>query len=103
MINQTVKKSVRIKSALNSSAKATAAFKIWRQMSLYSAHRNGYTLKSGSSTLNRKSVNLYLVGVKLCAIKALSPGQSVIRCLATGRVKSVFKINNVCRLKMFTY
>ena len=83
MINQTVKKGVKIKSALNSSAKATAAFKVWRQMSLYSAHRNGYTLKSGSATLNR--------------------GQSVIRCLATGRVKSVFKINNVCRLKMFTY
>ena len=98
-----MKKSVRSKSSLNSSAKATAAFKVWRQMSLYSAHRNGYNLKSGSSTLNRKSVNLYLVGVKLCSIKALSPGQSVIRCLATGQVRSVFKIHNVSRLNMFTY
>jgi hypothetical protein len=98
-----VKKGVKIKSSLNSSAKATAGFKVWRQMGLYQAHKSGYTLKSGSSTLNRKSVNLYLVGVKLCAIRCLSPGQSVIRCLATGQRRSVFKIHNVSRLKMFTY
>ena len=98
-----MKKGVRIKSSLNSSAKATAGFKVWKQMSLYSAHKSGYTVKGSSSILNRKSVNLYLVGVKLCAIRALSPGQSVIRCLVTGHSRSVFKIHNVSRLKMFTY
>ena len=96
-----VKKGVRIKSYLISYAKVTAGFKVWRQMDLYSSHKNGYTLKSGASTLNRKTVNLYLVAVKLCAIRALSPSKTVLRCLVTGQRRCVFKIHNVSRLKMF--
>ena len=102
-MKQTVKKGVRIKSYLISSAKVTAGFKVWRQMTLYSSHNNGYTGKTASNTLNRKSVNLYLACIKLCAIRALSPGKTVIRCLVTGRRKSVFRIHNVSRLKMFSY
>ena len=102
-MKQTVKKGVRIKSSLISCAKVTAGFKVWRQMTLYSSHNNGYTGKTGSNTLNRKSVNLYLACIKLCAIRALSPGKTVIRCLVTGRRKSVFRIHNVSRLKMFSY
>ena len=71
-------------------------------MSLYSAHKNGYSVTSGS-TLTRKGVNLYLACIKLCAIRALSPAKSVIRCLVTGQRRSVLRIHNVSRLKMFSY
>ena len=102
-MKKTVKKGVQIKSYLISCAKVTAGFKVWRQMTLYSSHNNGYSGQTGSNTLNRKSVNLYLACIKLCAIRALSPGKTVIRCLVTGRRRSVFRIHNVSRLKMFSY
>ena len=98
-----MKKGVQIKSYLISYAKVTAGFKVWKQMTLYSSHNNGYTVQSGTSNLNRKSVNLYLVCLKLCAIRALSPAKTVVRCLVTGQRRSVFRIHNVSRLKMFSY
>jgi hypothetical protein len=87
-----MKKGSHMKSYLISYANMTPGFKIWKQIDLYFHHI--YAL--GSQILSWKSVNLYLVKVKIYLIPILSTAAP--RCVQTASPRCVFKIFNFSRL-----